>query len=55
MWLATEPVHKIVFGISISEHRNMLVAEKFYRSLVEIYGTTQRTQMEVYGIQRHAM
>ncbi len=38
MWLATEPVHKIVFGISISEHRNMLVADKFYRSLVEIYG-----------------
>jgi putative transposase len=27
-----------VLGISISERRNMLVAEKFMRSLVEKYG-----------------
>ena len=31
-------VHKSVLGISISERRNMLVAEKFIRSLVDKYG-----------------
>ena len=34
-----EPVHSSVLGIYISEERNMLVAEKFIRSLVERYGT----------------
>jgi transposase-like protein len=34
LWIATEPVHKTVLGIHISESRNMLVAENFIRSLV---------------------
>jgi putative transposase len=33
-----EPIHRSVLGIYISEERNMLVAEKFIRSLVEKYG-----------------
>jgi putative transposase len=33
-----EPVHSSVLGIYISEERNMLVAEKFIRSLVDKYG-----------------
>ncbi|HET9807991.1 MAG TPA: hypothetical protein VFP49_13900 [Nitrososphaeraceae archaeon] len=33
-----EPIHNSVFGIYISEERNMFVAEKFIRSLVEKYG-----------------
>ena len=38
LWLCIEPVHRSVLGIYISEERNMLVAEKFIRSLVESYG-----------------
>ena len=36
--LCIEPVHKTVLGINFSEERNMLVDEKFIRSLVENYG-----------------
>ena len=38
LWLCIEPVSRSVFGIYISEKRNMLVAEKFIHSLVEKYG-----------------
>ena len=38
LWIAIEPIHSSVLGIYISEERNMLVAEKFIRSLVEKYG-----------------
>ncbi len=38
LWFCVEPVHSSVLGIYISEERNMLVAEKFIRSLVEKYG-----------------
>jgi len=38
LWIAIEPVHKTLLGIHISESRNMLVAEKFIRSLVSKYG-----------------
>ena len=37
LWFCIEPVHSSVLGIYISEERNMLVAEKFIRSLVEKY------------------
>jgi putative transposase len=33
-----EPIHSSVLGIYISEEKNMLVAEKFIRSLVSMYG-----------------
>ena len=38
LWLCIEPIHSSVLGIYISEERNMLIAEKFIRSLVENYG-----------------
>jgi len=38
LWVCIEPIHSSVLGIYISEERNMLVTEKFIRSLVSIYG-----------------
>ena len=38
LWICIEPVHSSVLGIHILEERNMLVTEKFIRSLVEKYG-----------------
>ena len=38
LWFCIEPIHSSVLGIYISESRNMLVAEKFIRSLVSKYG-----------------
>jgi putative transposase len=38
LWICIEPVHKSVLGIYISNERNMFVAEKFIKSLVEKYG-----------------
>ena len=38
LWFCIEPVHSSVLGIYLSEERNMIVAEKFIRSLVSIYG-----------------
>ncbi len=33
-----EPIHYRILGVSISKHRNMLVAESFLKSLIKIYG-----------------
>ena len=38
LWFCIEPVQSSVLGIFLSEERNMLVAEKFIRSLVSKYG-----------------
>jgi len=38
LWFCIEPIHSSVLGIYISEERNMLVAEKFIRSLVSKFG-----------------
>ena len=38
LWFCIEPIHSSVLGIYISEERNMFVAEKFIKSLVEKYG-----------------
>ena len=38
LWICIEPINSSVLGIYISEERNMLVAEKFIRSLVTKYG-----------------
>ena len=38
LWLCIEPIHSSVLEIYISEERNMIIAEKFIRSLVENYG-----------------
>ena len=57
LWFCIELIDKSVFGIYISQERNMLVAEKFIRSLVENYGKhTEFTQMEVLGMMmKHVM
>jgi transposase-like protein len=38
LWVAIEPIHNRILGVSISKHRNMLVAESFLKSLVNLYG-----------------
>ena len=38
VWVAVEPIHRVVLGVYISRHRNMLVVESFLKSLIEIYG-----------------
>jgi len=38
LWFCIESVHSSVLGIFLSEERNMLVAEKFIRTLVSKYG-----------------
>ena len=38
LWICIEPIHSSVLGIYISEERNMLIAEKFIRSLVSRFG-----------------
>ena len=38
LWLGIEPINSSMLGIYISDERNMLVAERFIRSLVEKYG-----------------
>jgi putative transposase len=38
VWVAVEPIHRVVLGVFISRHRNMLVVEAFLRSLIELYG-----------------
>ena len=38
LWIAIEPVRSTVLGVYLSKHRNMLVAESFLRSSIEIYG-----------------
>ena len=39
LWFCIEPIHSSVLGIYISEERNMLVAEKFIRSRINIWKT----------------
>jgi putative transposase len=38
LWVAIEPVSKVILGIRISFERNMLTAEQFLKSLVKRYG-----------------
>ena len=38
LWVAIEPVNKVILGIRISFERNMLTAEQFLKSLVKKYG-----------------
>lgn len=40
LWVAVvvESIHNRILGVSISKHRNMLVAESFLKSLVKLYG-----------------
>jgi putative transposase len=38
LWIAIEPIHRVVLGVHISRHTNMLLVEAFLKSLIEIYG-----------------
>jgi putative transposase len=38
LWVAIEPIHRMILGVYLSRRRNMLVAEVFLRSLIELYG-----------------
>jgi transposase-like protein len=38
LWVAMQPIHNKIFGVCISRHRNMLVAEAFLGSSVKLYG-----------------
>ena len=38
LWFCIEPIQRPVFGIHISEDRNMFVSENFIRSLISKYG-----------------
>ena len=38
LWIAIEPIHHRILGVYISRHRNMLIAESFLRSLINLYG-----------------
>ena len=56
LWFGIEPTHSAVLGIYISEERNMLIAEKFIRSLVEKYGKySVYILMEVHGMMKPVM
>ena len=50
LWFCIEPVHSSVLGIYISEERNMLVAEKFIRSLVDKYEKTYSVYRRWYMV-----
>src|SRR5215207_2962639 len=56
LWFCIEPIHSSVLGIYISEERNLVIAEKFIRSLVEKYGRhTVYILMVVHGMMKHAI
>ena len=56
LWFCIEPVNSSVLGICISEERNMIVAQKFIRSLVEKYGRhTEFILMVVHGMVKHVI
>lgn len=38
VWDAVEPIHRLVFGVRLSRHRNIFVAQAFLKSLAKKYG-----------------
>src|SRR5215217_1081566 len=58
LWFCIEPIHSSVsaWNIHISEERNMIVAEKFIRSLVDKYGKhTVYTDGGTWYMMKHVM
>src|SRR5215217_870649 len=58
LWICIEPIHSSVsaWNIHISEERNMIVAEKFIRSLVDKYGKhTVYTDGGTWYMMKHVM
>ena len=55
LWVAIEPLDKVILGIRISLERSMLIAEHFLRSLVRKYGKHPvSTDGGGRGIRKHA-
>ena len=54
IWVAIEPMNKMILGIRLSIERSMLVAEQFIKSLLEDMESTifQQTAV-VLGTHRH--
>ena len=51
IWIAIEPINKLILDIYLSAERNMFVAEKFLHTLVKDYGKHQiSTDGVVHGI-----
>ena len=55
LWICIEPIYKSVLGIYISKERNMLVAEKFIKSLVENYGKHTVYTDGVHDMMKHVI
>ena len=53
LWIAIEPIDKIVVGIRISIERSVLVAEQFTQKLCIEYGNIRCILMVVLGIHKH--
>ena len=54
VWVAIEPIDKVILDIRISFERTMLVAEQFLKGLVKKYGKHSiSTEMEELGIRKH--
>jgi transposase-like protein len=34
LWVAAEPVHRVILGVYISRHRNILAAEAFLSHMI---------------------
>jgi len=56
-WLriCIEPINSSGLGIYLSEERNMLVADKFIRSIVSNYGKHTGTLIVIHSIHKHVM
>ena len=51
LWIAIEPIDKLILGIRISFERSILVAERFLQELVRRYGKHPvSTDMVGHGI-----
>jgi transposase-like protein len=37
LWVVIEPIHHRILGVYISRHRNMLIAESFLKTLINLY------------------
>ena len=48
-------IQSSVLGIYLSEERNMIIAEKFIKSLVENMENILYIQMEVHDMMKHVM
>ncbi|MGD9534577.1 MAG: DDE-type integrase/transposase/recombinase [Candidatus Nitrosocosmicus sp.] len=52
LWVAIEPKNSQILAQSITQERNMFVAERFLSSVVNDYGKHRYPQMEGHGIHK---